>query len=245
MNTTTESRPHSGERWDAFARKDPYSYIMTDLPSGNSDVFWESGERTVAQELIPLLESYTLERGTVMEIGCGVGRLILPLSRHFCNAIGVDISTEMLSRARLHSNQRSANNVRFVLAKREEGLCSIVPDLIGSVDFAYSLLVLQHVEHFSIIREYMLAIASFLAPGGMAYLQFDTRKSNWLYSIRAGIPELLLPRNWRKGIRRIRRTPDEIRHLFERCGLRIAQERGISSEYHCFVLAKHPCPSKE
>ena len=41
----------------------------------------------------------------------------------------------------------------------------------------------------------------------MALLQFDTRRASLSYRLRNALPDPLLPRPWRRGIRRIRHPP--------------------------------------
>lgn len=51
-------------------------------------------------EDIPLLVQLAREGGgPVLELGCGTGRLLLPLARAGCHVVGVDNSPEMLARA--------------------------------------------------------------------------------------------------------------------------------------------------
>lgn len=244
MNTLA-SKAKLEERWNQFAKRDAYSYIMTNLSSGDSDEFWISGKRTVDGELIPLVEEYRVKRTTAIEIGCGVGRLLIPLSRYFDSAVGVDISAEMLRRARTHALEHNADNTRFVQVGAKNKLYELIPDLVGTVDFAYSLLVFQHIESFNVIRDYVQSIALLLTSRGVAYIQFDTRKKHPLYAMRGILPDVFLPQYWRKGIRRIRRVPDELKQLFAQCGLRILREIGVSGDYHCFVLTKSPLQACE
>ena len=49
-----------------------------------------------------------------------------------------------------------------------------------------------------------------LSDRGIGYLQFDTRPPGWLYEVKTALPDFLLPRFWRRGIRRIRRDPSEL-----------------------------------
>ncbi|HLQ60087.1 MAG TPA: class I SAM-dependent methyltransferase, partial [Gemmatimonadales bacterium] len=39
-------------------------------------------------------------RGTVLEVGCGTGRILLPIARAGCSIVGVDSSRQMLERCR-------------------------------------------------------------------------------------------------------------------------------------------------
>jgi len=80
--------------------------------------------------------------------------------------------------------------------------------------------------------------ANSLKSGGVALFQFDTRSSNLIYRIRNIIPDFFLPCNYRKGIRRIRRNANRLRVVFEKNGLRVAEESGPNSEHHTYLLVK-------
>jgi hypothetical protein len=71
---------------------------------------------------------------------------------------------------------------------------------------------------------------------GLAYLQFDTRSRDFRYRLKTGLPDLLLPRFWRRGIRRIRRAPEEIEAGIRRAGLKIAGELTPNTAYHRYIL---------
>jgi hypothetical protein len=70
----------------------------------------------------------------------------------------------------------------------------------------------------------------------VAYLQFDTRPTTLLYHTRNALPDRLLPRPWRRGIRRIGHVPESLQSLFQDHGLDVCRELGPGSEYNTFIL---------
>jgi hypothetical protein len=52
------------------------------------------------------------------------------------------------------------------------------------------------------------------------------------------LPDRLLPRTQRRGIRRLRRSTKKLCALFEACGLGILDEFEPDSADHCFLLKK-------
>ena len=80
-------------------------------------------------------------RERALDFGCGPGRLTRALSSRFARCVGVDVSDEMITRAR--ELNPDINNCEFVLNGR--------PDLelfdSGTFDFVYSSKVLQHMPH--------------------------------------------------------------------------------------------------
>jgi len=56
------------EVWERFAEADPYTYILTDLKSPDPKKFWESGERTVEEELLPMIRERSIRRRIGLEL---------------------------------------------------------------------------------------------------------------------------------------------------------------------------------
>jgi SAM-dependent methyltransferase len=221
------------DRWETFARRNAEYYIYTaegvDFHSREGRrLFIGSGYADAAQildESAPYLTGWD----RAVEIGCGVGRLTIPMAERFGDVVAVDIAPTMLRK--LAGNARTAEcpNVRGFL-----------PDQPwfrqGAADLVYSLIVFQHIESWAEIARYFDRIARCLAPAGVCYAQFDSRPATLPYKAIGYAPDPLLPRAWRTGIRRIRRTRAGLLDLFGSCGLRVARELRPDSERHTFVL---------
>lgn len=117
------------------------------------------------------LEPYLRPSDCVLDLGCGIGRVAFYVAER-CRALwAVDVSPRMLElcEERLHGWDK----VRYALCKDVE-----IPDVpSGSVDFAYSLLVLQHLERedaFLLLEE----LRRVLRPAGRAYLTFPNLLSD-------------------------------------------------------------------
>jgi ubiquinone/menaquinone biosynthesis C-methylase UbiE len=136
------------------------------LNVSDPDTFEAAGRNDAAQ-----LGRFIESTDTVLDLGCGIGRVtryVAPL----CQEIwAVDVSETMLRFAR----ERLAElpNVRFLL-----GRGTALPEIeTASVDFTYSLLTLQHVERehaFRLLRE----LRRVLRDGGRAYLTFPNLLSD-------------------------------------------------------------------
>lgn len=218
-----------GNPWDRFAKDDPTFYIATHTRWRwrEEDAFWKSGERTVRfmwEHVYPRLTSHRL----AIEIGVGIGRLAVPIAKRFSRVKVVDASQTMLRQLQLRCQQF--------------GVCNIEPYPESAAwdtepaDFVYSALTFQHIAELAIIERYVERMAACLS--GIAFLQFDTRPQVKLEQWRARLPDRLLPRTWRQGIRRIRRSPDVLRAMFARHGLRIDEELDPNSSLHAFVLSR-------
>ena len=222
--------------WERFAECDPYLYILTPMKRTDPRVFWESGEQLVEAELLPVIRAEGVRLRLAMELGCGIGRLMFPLSHTFAHVVGVDIASGMVQRAAALANDKGINNVSFATISGPEDLLHQAGEYAGNCDFLYSLLVFQHIADVSIIEGYLHVTRTLLHPRGLAYLQFDTRDADALYRIKTHLPDFLLPRFLRRGIRRIRRSPQEIEAWIRRAGLEIVGQLTPESEYHRYIL---------
>lgn len=224
--------------WERFAKEDARHYICTDIPKDDPDAFWRSGEQIVEQQLLSLAARYKIRRENAVEIGCGIGRLAIPMARHFNRVIGFDISKGMVEQASANAAARGTSNTMFYKVVAPEALAQQVEGLAGTVDFLYSLLVFQHIDDFRVIDAYIRSTSSLLAPNGIAYLQFDSRPQGALYCLKSLFPNKLLPRDWRRGIRRVRRRHTKIESSFKAAFLEFIESTGACTEMHCYVVRR-------
>jgi SAM-dependent methyltransferase len=228
--------PCATQPWERFAETDPYRYILTSMKTDDPAEFWQSGERTARAELLPAVQASAVRTARSLELGCGVGRLMLPMARHFREVLGVDISRAMIQRAKSCAQNNGIDNASFLAISGPEDFLAAVGNYAGSCDFIYSLLVFQHIPDFSIIEGYLRVIRILLHGSGVAYLQFDTRPQTLAYRLKTRLPDALLPRFWRRGIRRVRRSPEQITASMRRAGLRIIAEMTPRSAYHRYLV---------
>jgi len=151
--------------WESLAERDALWAILTDSSkaSGKWDIaeFMATGEAEIEVVLSHLAKiGLRLDfEGTALDFGCGVGRLTQPLARRFGPCVGVDISRQMIEKAKA-LNQFA--NCQFVVADSEPRLP--FPD--ERFSFIYSNIVLQHVPpRFS--EHYLKEFVRVLAPGGV------------------------------------------------------------------------------
>lgn len=152
--------------WDRRAREDALYFVDNRRAYGDAEEreFWEEGERALdlALELLGL----DLEPGSsIVDIGCGVGRITRALAKRAGLVYGVDVSPEMLDRARQHNPGLS--NVRWLLGDGS----SLAGIEDGSVDGCVSLVVFQHIPEPGPILAYVREIGRVVRPGGYAAVQ--------------------------------------------------------------------------
>lgn len=151
--------------WDLRARRDARFYI--DCGHGASEEsFWRSGEEDLRHYVVRDLAIDP--SAAALEIGCGIGRLVRPMSLLARSAVGVDISGEMIRRGREALADRP--NVRL---ERTDGDLAVAPD--ASLDLVYSHIVFQHVPTKKAILRYFAEAARALKSGGIFRFQVDGR----------------------------------------------------------------------
>ncbi|MDQ6745335.1 MAG: class I SAM-dependent methyltransferase [Actinomycetota bacterium] len=226
----------SANRWERFSKEAPESYILTgfesmgDSPDERRHHFFASGDEEVSKSLASV-QQWNHGWDRALEIGCGIGRLTMPLARRFAEVRAVDVAPTMLARLRENAADTGLANIRGFLPTEPW-------DNNGGVDYAYSFLVFQHIEDLAVIDDYLMRIGRALLPNGVAQLQFDTRPRTAAYRARALLPDLVLPRSQRRGIRRIRRSPVELFDMVHRAGLVVADQSGLGGAQHTLVLRR-------
>jgi len=122
--------------WRQLASTDPYPAIIEHDTRAS---FFESGERHVTR-LLDLVERVAPGHRArrVLDFGCGVGRVLIPLALRSDEAVGVDVSDAMLAEARRNCDEHGCTNVEFTtdIALLVDG---------PKFDLVHSYIVLQHI----------------------------------------------------------------------------------------------------
>jgi SAM-dependent methyltransferase len=149
--------------WDARAREDPFFFVDDRQPyrAGDDRDFWTQGEEDLRSFLAQLGAEIPTE-ATVVEIGCGVGRLTRVIAARAARVVALDVSPEMLERARRH--HPGLANVEWRLG---DGI-SLQPVPDGSADVCISHVVFQHIPDPAITLGYVREMGRVLRPGGWA-----------------------------------------------------------------------------
>jgi 2-polyprenyl-3-methyl-5-hydroxy-6-metoxy-1,4-benzoquinol methylase len=134
--------------WETLGRVDPYWAVIS------NDAY--HGQRLTDQQLAAFLKSGAdhvddvwrmcrhefgddFAPRRVLDFGCGVGRVTLPLARRVDSVVAIDIADSMLSVARELLQQNAVTNVQLV--KGDATLSAIH----GPFDLVHSVIVLQHI----------------------------------------------------------------------------------------------------
>src|SRR3982074_3147792 len=139
--------------WDKRARENARYYVSTGKKDWTDEEFFRSGEQTVSEEIltdmINICKGKDPKQMRVLEIGCGAGRITRALAGLFGEVHAVDVSGEMVSKARTAIADRPN---AFVYQNNGKDL-SILGD--REFDFAFSTIVFQHIPSYAIIESYV------------------------------------------------------------------------------------------
>jgi 2-polyprenyl-3-methyl-5-hydroxy-6-metoxy-1,4-benzoquinol methylase len=129
-------------------------------------------EWALTQTFLTLIENSNDSWNNVLEIGCGIGRLLVPLADKYteCSFYAIDISDEMIRLA------PKRNNIKY----QEVG---------NNLDLVYSMLVFQHIEHQEKINYIKLAYEK-LKVDGILFFQFVIGEENSPYSYQTSKVEI-------------------------------------------------------
>lgn len=195
--------------WERRARENAPFYICT-TAAESAEAFAASGERDLAEQVLDGLD--VRPDWKVLEIGCGIGRLLKPLSMRVARAVGVDLSEEMIRRGREYCAGRP--NVEL---HRTDGSLDFLP--AGGLDFVYSHIVFQHVPRKAYVERYLREAARVLKPGGLLRVQVDGRTRQFF---RRWVAD-----SWSGVVFSAR----ELAHRLERSGFRVTEIRGAGTQY--------------
>jgi SAM-dependent methyltransferase len=153
------------EDWNARAGEDANYYVAFGRREQGEEEFFSTGADVVRdlESQLPRLRN----KSAALEIGCGPGRLMRPMSGHFTEIHGVDVSDEMVRLAR--ERLRHTPNAHVYHCSGSD--LEIFPD--NYFDFVYSYAVFQHVPSREVVFRYLREAHRVLRPGGVLRCQLN------------------------------------------------------------------------
>jgi ubiquinone/menaquinone biosynthesis C-methylase UbiE len=167
----TESNVQTQMRaeWNERAREDANYFVAFGRRDQDDEEFFSTATdliRELETELKRLPASAPGER-RALEIGCGPGRLLRPMSRHFAEIHGIDVSDEMIAKAK----EKLRNTPNAFPHHASGSDLSQFPD--NHFDFVYSYAVFQHIPSGDVVFSYLRETVRVLKPGGVARLHIN------------------------------------------------------------------------
>jgi len=149
--------------WDRRARENAFHFIADGQVHWSEGDFHESGRLTVQGDILSDMENICQgrdpKRMSILEIGCGAGRVTHALAQVFGEVHAVDVSGEMIRLA-----SQALHGAPNVFLYRNSGVDLAV---LGErrFDFAYATAVFHHIGSREIIENYIREVNRLLNPG--------------------------------------------------------------------------------
>lgn len=127
----------------------------------------------------PLItELFPGKTATVLDLGCGQGRLSIPVSKFCKEVIGVDFTPKAIKMAKNYSSQHSCNNITFVLS-------DVLSYAKESSESSFDVVLLTEVTFIlPSYKQVLSEILRILKPNGIAFISFRSQYFDILHSIR-------------------------------------------------------------
>ena len=180
--------------WELWGQQDPYFGVITDdkyrkhsLDENSRNAFFESG-RSHVQYVWSTCQRFldtAFAPESVLDFGCGVGRLLIPFAFRAERVVGVDVSDSMLAEADRNCKIHRVSNVK--LAKSDDELAA----LSGTYELVHSAIVLQHIEPERGLKLFS-RLLDLVSPGGIGAIHVTYAKA--IHARSGGVPPPVLPK---------------------------------------------------
>jgi ubiquinone/menaquinone biosynthesis C-methylase UbiE len=199
--------------WNERAREDANYYVAFGRRDQDDTEFLATAAdviRDLEGELKRLPPEPPVSARRALEIGCGPGRLMRPMSRHFGEIHGIDVSDEMIAQARVKLGDIPWAHVHHA------GGSDLAHFPSDHFDFVYSYAVFQHIPSAEVVFSYLRETVRVLKPGGFARLQIN------------GLPKTARTYTTWEGVRI---GADELHRFTREHGVRLLSLTGIETQY--------------
>ena len=153
MNISTKMKTD----WNRRAKHHAQFWIASEDFHSNKK-FAQSGKQS-AQALLSIISPYYDPSWTVLDIGCGIGRMLKPLAHHFHALVGIDVSGEMIKKSK-----KWLQCVENVNTLETSGI-DLNPLLSEHFDLVYSYVAFQHMPR-QVFERYLAESNRVLKPDG-------------------------------------------------------------------------------
>src|SRR5712675_2776461 len=179
------------EEWNQRAIEDAHYYVAFARRDQDEDEFFATATEVVRglEDELKRLAPGERRARKALEIGCGPGRLMRPMSWNFGEIHGVDVSDEMIRLA-----EAKLVNVPNAFPRATNGV-DLACYADGYFDFVYSYAVFQHIPSRDVVFSYLTEAQRVLKPGGILRFQVNglpptAREYTTWEGVRIGAPEI-------------------------------------------------------
>lgn len=142
------------------------SLLGVNLPDPKNEDLWRHGSgisEKVLRRATEYREGFTIEDRNVLEIGCGPGRILVPMAAAGASAYGIDISPSNLRRAKTFAAERDTS---VTVARAEQSI-----PFDERFSFIYSFATFMHLPRRVVIR-YLIESRDHLDDDGICCFVF-------------------------------------------------------------------------
>jgi len=169
------------QSWEEWGEREPYFGVITDprfrraaLTAEAKKFFFESGDLHV-KYVVGMIKQYldpSFQLNSVLDFGCGVGRILVPFASISTEVVGIDVSSSMLLEARKNCDEHGYSNVRLLISTEKPTL------LGGPFDLVHSYIVFQHIPPYRGL-ELLKQLVTHIRPGGVGAFHISYAKTHF------------------------------------------------------------------
>jgi SAM-dependent methyltransferase len=169
MDPLSEAKRAMKSDWNERARENALYYVESGNTDWERDEFFVTGAMNTSDQILDDLDTICVgidpKQMVILEIGCGVGRMTKHLAEIFGRVEAVDVSGEMIARAR--ENLADLANVRL----HETNGVDLAPFSEDTFDFCFSYIVFQHIPLREAVVSYIQEVHRTLKSGRLFKFQ--------------------------------------------------------------------------
>lgn len=180
--TPSETIWQSKIKWSGLAREDAKYYIWSEKKNSTDEEFRNSGRedynRYIKQDIALQNRLKISDVKTVLEIGCGIGRMTEFFGDDFDAVYGIDIAREMLEKAKERLPDK-----KFMFLESDGVRLPVDSE---TVDFVFSFIVFQHMPSVKVVRANFSEANRVLKHDGIFKVQLRGKKVDrreWFYGV--------------------------------------------------------------
>lgn len=181
--------------WEELGKLAPYHAVLTYKDFADATLsdealskFFSSGE-THLSNLLSVIQNRidpSFTPSSMLDYGCGVGRILIPMARKAQSVCGIDVSHAMLEECQRNLTKHNLSNCDLIHANR-------LSDLEEVFDFIHSYIVFQHIPPTKGIQLFT-SLLDKLSPRGLMALHVPyktkTFKARIYFDIAPKVPAL-------------------------------------------------------
>ena len=154
--------------WEGLAKINSKYYINSDFGKKiTKEQFEVSGYKDFKRLILD--DSLLENRNTILDLGCGTGRITEYMADHFKAVFGTDISREMIKQG-----IERLENIKNIDLIETDGSTLPLPD--SSIDIVFSYLVFQHMKNRDMVEKNFKEVYRVLMHNGIFKVRIRTDK---------------------------------------------------------------------